>query len=274
MNSGFSRKFGFNVFNRPLEDFFDYASDNGLHHIEINLTQEHSSLTSFNPKRIDTITGLASEHGIELSLHLPYSINISDIIFMISRSNIKYVNRCVDLANKISATHITAHIGNYYWFPIQSWMKRKALDRFIKHMRKILLECEKLDVKIALENVVPIPRGSEFYLLGDCVEDYQYIFSKINSECLKFCLDTGHANMAEGVAEYIQTFKEKLVSVHYHDNNQNNDAHLPVGSGTISWLEFAKALNEIQYNGPLISECHNIKAHEAAQVMQSYFDEV
>ena len=38
-------------------------------------------------------------------------------------------------------------------------------------MKRILVACEKANVKIALENVVPIPHGSDFYLLGDCIED-------------------------------------------------------------------------------------------------------
>ena len=248
--------------------------ENNLKHIEINLTQDHSSLESFDCERTAAVAKMAEEHDVTLSLHLPYSINISDIITLIRRANVAYLKDCVELAGKIHATHITAHIGNYYWFPADDWMKRKALDRFIKQLNRIIAECERHTVNIALENVVPIPRGSEFYLLGDCVQDFRYIFSEIDSDCLKFCLDTGHANMAEGVVEYIQNFAEKLVCIHYHDNNKNNDEHLPVGNGSISWPDVVRELHRIEYNGPLISECRNIQPHETAQIMQSYFDEI
>ena len=272
MHSDFQYNFGFNVYNKPPEDFFTYASENGLKHIEINLTKDHSCLESFDNNRISKLTALAKEHDINLSLHLPYFLNISDIISLISKSNAAYMQKYVEFANQIGATHITVHMGNYYWFPVDSWMKRKALNRFIKRMKRILVACEKANVKIALENVVPIPHGSDFYLLGDCIEDFKYIFSEIDSEYLKFCLDTGHANMAEGIKEYIQNFKDKLVCIHYHDNNQNDDEHLAVGKGTIPWFEFARELNEINYNGPFISECRGIKPYEASQIMQSYFD--
>ena len=270
----FTHRFGFNVFNQPPEKLFAYASENNLKHIEINLTQEHSSLESFDSQRIATIVKQAEAHDVELSLHLPYSINISDIIVLIRRANFAYLQKCVQLAAQICATHITAHIGNYYWFPANDWMKQKALDRFIKYLRRIIPQCEQHNVRIALENVVPIPRGSEFYLLGDCIGDFSFIFSKIDSDCLRFCLDTGHANMAEGVIEYIRTLHDRLVSIHYHDNKRNNDEHLPIGNGTIPWPDVAQELHTIGYDGPFISECRNIQPHEAAMKMQSYFNNI
>ena len=267
-------KYGFNVFNKPPEDFFYYASEKGLKHIEINLTKDHSSIKSFNTERIDTLRKSANDLQIELSLHLPYALNIADNISLIGNSNTTYMKKCVEFASLIDASHITAHIGNYYWFPVNSWKKRKALNRFIKRMDTIITACEKMNISFALENVVPIPHGSEFYLLGDNIEDFNYIYDKLDSENLKFCLDTGHANLAEGVVEYIKKLKDKLICIHYHDNKKNNDEHLVVGDGTIAWTEVAQELKSINFSGPFISECRGTKPHEAAQKLQSYFDKL
>jgi sugar phosphate isomerase/epimerase len=267
-------KFGFNVFNKPPEDFFYYASETGLKHIEINLTKEHSCLISFNPERIENLHKIAKEHQVELSLHLPYALNIADNISLIGNSNIVYMEKCVEFASLIKATHITAHIGNYYWFPVNSWKKRNALNRFIKRMETIITACEKLNITFALENVVPIPHGTEFYLLGDSIEDFNYIYEKLDSDNLKFCLDAGHANMAEGVLQYTKELKDKLICIHYHDNKKSNDEHLVVGEGTIAWTEFAQELKNIDFSGPLISECRGVKPHQAAQKLQSYFDKL
>lgn len=272
MNSGLSAKFGFNVFDQPPEDFFEYASDKKLKHIEINLTGNHSILQSFDNKRIRKLKKLAAENKIKLSIHLPYTVNISDIIGPIRNGSITYLKECILFASKIKATHITAHIGSFYWFPFEKYMRRKALHRFLKYLREILLLCEMHNVKIALENVVPIPQGSEFYLLGDNIEDFKYIFENVDSKHLKFCLDTGHANMGEGVISYINNFYDKLISVHFHDNKGTNDEHLPVGKGTVPWLSLAEELEVIKYRGPLVSECRNINPHEAAELFQSYFN--
>lgn len=272
MCPGFNRKYGFNVFNKPPEEFIEYASEHNLKHIEINLTKDLSAFTLFDTKRIRKLKKLSAANKIKFSIHLPYTINIAEIIGGIRKENIKYMKECISLAAKIKATHITAHIGNFFWFPSEKYMRKKALHRYLKYLKEILVSCEEHNVIIALENVVPIPQGSDFYLLGDNIEDIKYIFENVDSKYLKFCLDTGHANMGEGVINYIKIFHDKLISIHFHDNKSNNDEHLPVGKGTIPWQLLAEELNFIKYRGPLISECRNIAHHEAAELFQSYFN--
>jgi len=271
LRSNFQRKYGFNVFNQQPEDLFEYASSHGLHHIEINLSQEILALKTFNTDRINKLHNLAQDHSIQLSFHIPYYINIAEILIYLRRSNIKYLLRCIDVASKLRTTHITLHMGSFYWFPVEQWMRKKALKRFAKNLGKILNVCEDKNVVIALENVSPIPAGSDYYLLGDNVDDFKFIFSSIDSNCIRFCLDTGHANMGEGVLEYINNFHDKLSCIHYHDNNGLNDEHLPVGKGKVPWEDLAAELVDIKYQGPIISECRNIEAHEAALQLESYF---
>jgi hypothetical protein len=46
-------------------------------------------------------------------------------------------------------------------------MRKKALNRFVKCMDEIVEQCEVNNVTFALENVIPIPQGSDYYFLGD-----------------------------------------------------------------------------------------------------------
>lgn len=273
MESGLINKFGFNVFNQPPEDFFEYAAINNLKHIEINLTQEHSSLTSFDIKRIRKLNKLASKHKISLSFHLPFTINISEIISLIRKRNIEYLKNCIILGRKLKITHITTHIGNFYWFPSKKIMRQNALDRFVKYLNDIIKICELNKVTLALENVVPIPPGSDYFFLGDSISDFDFIFRNIKSDYLKFCLDTGHANIAEGVIPYMQNYKEKLVAIHYHDNSGFDDEHLPIGKGTVPWKEVMLTLKQIKYRGPIISECRNISHEDAAGIFIQFYND-
>jgi sugar phosphate isomerase/epimerase len=272
MKYNFKRKYGFNVYNLQPEDLFEYAASNGLRHIEISLSEKKLSLETFDSARINKLSNLSKTYDINLSFHVPYSINIAEILPHIRRANINYLLKCVQAASDLNADHITLHLGNFYWFPHEQWMRKKALLRFVKSLDKVLKVCEEKNVIIVLENVVPIPRGSEYYLLGDNIEDFKYIFSSVDSKCLKFCLDTGHANMAEGVISYINNFHEKLNCIHYHDNNGSNDEHLPVGKGKVPWQDLAVELKSINYRGPLISECRDIDARESALLFENYFD--
>ncbi|KAA3610291.1 MAG: sugar phosphate isomerase/epimerase [Calditrichaeota bacterium] len=267
----FQRKYGLNVNNHNPENLFEYAASSGLKHIEINLSSEKFGLKTFTKDKISKLKNLSDEHNIQLSFHIPYYTNISDILIHLRRSSIKYLSKSIQLASELKSTHVTLHLGNFYWFPVEKWERRKALLRFIKSLVKILKLCEEKGVVIALENVVPIPSGSEYYLLGDNIDDFEYIFSNVESEYLKFCLDTGHANMAEGVIEYINNFHEKLSCIHYHDNNGFNDEHLAIGEGKVPWQELASKLEDINFTGPIISECRGIKAHESALLFENYF---
>jgi sugar phosphate isomerase/epimerase len=271
MHNSFKNKYGLNAYNRNPEDLFEYASTNGLSNIEINLSHKNFSLKKYSPKRIEMLSTLSKQHNINLSLHIPHYINISEVINPLRNSDINYLLKCVKLAYELEATHITLHAGKFYWFPLESWMRKKALKRFVNSIRKVLDTCEELDVIIALENVVPIPSGSDYFLLGDNIEDFNYIFSNIDSDSLGFCLDTGHANIGEGVLNYLNNFKQKLVCVHYHDNKGNNDEHLPIGEGNIDWISFTQLLKKTKYAGPIISECHNIEAYKSAKILESYF---
>lgn len=272
MNNNLKRKYGLNIFNQQIEDHFEYASANGLQHIEINLSQEKLSIETYGADRIIKLRELSKAHNITLSFHIPYYINISEIVLPLRKSSIIYLLKCIHVASELKATHVTLHVGKFYWFPVGPWMRKKSLNRFIKSIRKVLKVCEDKNVIIALENVVPIPNGSEFYLLGDSIEDFKFIFSNLKSRHLKFCLDTGHANMGEGVLEYINNFHDKLSCIHYHDNNGLNDEHLPIGEGNIPWEELAEKFISINYQGPIISECRNIEAHESALIFENYFN--
>ena len=263
--------YGFNIFNQIPEKYFEYAAAHGLQHIEINLSKDNLSIEIFDEQRIKFLRDLAESHHIQISLHIPYFINISDILIHLRRSNVNYFLKTIQCAYELNATHITMHMGSFYWFPVEQSQRKRALDRFLKQLKIVVKACKQHMVNIALENVVPLPAGSDYYLLGDNINDFKYIFNNIESDYIKFCLDTGHANMAEGVLEYTKNFKEQLTCIHYHDNNGYNDEHLPVGKGKIPWKDFANELIKIGYKKPMISECRNLEAHESAALLEEFF---
>ncbi len=266
------RRYGFNIFSRPVEEVLEYSAENKMQHVEIHLADDHSPIESFTAKRIENIVNFTTQNKISLGLHLPNKINTSDMIPVFRKKNIKYLIDCISLAGRLHADSITVHIGSFYWFPVERWMRKKALNRFIDSIEQVLNYCAETQVCLALENVVPIPQGSEYHYLGDNLNDFEYIFQQLNSEYVKMCLDTGHANVGEGVTEYINLFSENIISIHYHDNIGNDDQHLPVGEGNINWPEFATEILKSNFTGPLISECRKLRPHESAQLLEKYFE--
>lgn len=255
----------------PVEDRFDYASKHGLAHLEIDLIREHHFIETFDEKRINSLVKLSEKFGITLSLHTPYTINPSDKIPMIRDANIAYLKKCVTAAHELHATHVTTHIGYCNGLPSWTWMRQEALERLAANLMRVLQNCQKLDAKLALENVNPMPKDSEFFYLGDNIEDLKFLFQKIESPYLNICLDIGHANTNEGPLAYIQEFGKKIINVHFHDNNGEYDDHIDVGKGTVPWKEVAEALKKIEFFGPFLSECSDLRPHEAKEALSPYF---
>jgi len=247
-------KFGCISVTRPIEEMFETASKSKFSHIEIDLLQKHSCIESFDAKRIKKIIKQATKYNISISLHVPYTLNLADEIQSIRKANIEYLEKTIELASKIKATHITTHIGYFIGLPSWKWKRKQALDRLFLSLEEALPLCKELEVLLAIENVNPMPKHSELFYLGDNINDLDFIFDKLKSPNLKLCLDVGHANTNEGPVKYIKEFADKIVSVHVHDNNGKYDEHLTIGTGIINWNHLTDEFEKIKFYGPFVYE--------------------
>lgn len=264
-------KFGFLAVKKPIDEMFEAAKEAGIFHIEIDLLSPHSYIESFDAKRILRIKKLSQKYNISISLHTSWTINPSEPILLIRKANVEYLKKCVLLAYKLNATHITTHIGYFIGLSSWEWMRKQALDKLILSLREIIPLCRKYKVYLALENVYPLLGYSEIVYLGDNVRDFEYIYSKVKSRHLKLCLDTGHANIGEGPIKYVKKFSKKLVSVHFHDNKGKHDEHLAVDKGTINWRNLANEFKKIKFYGPFVSEVFFRTPQEAREDLKKYF---
>lgn len=107
----------------------------------------------------------------------------------------------------------------------------------LNFIRSILSACEDSGITLCLENLRRL--------------DYlEYVFSNIESNFLKFCFDTGHANvMTHNVDTFNwDTFGDKLYCLHLNDNCGERDQHLIPLSGNIKWVQLMKKIKELNPN--------------------------
>jgi len=127
--------------------------------------------------------------------------------------------------------------------------KRKMLlDNMIRSLREIGRNAEKHRVHIMLENV-PYSNG-----IHDMIE-FKYIIDNVPS--LLVHLDIPHAFTSGGmksVLDYINTFGDKIVHVHWHDNHGRKDEHLSIGEGLIDHEKIVRALKNIEYDRTITLE--------------------
>ena len=58
----------------------------------------------------------------------------------------------------------------------------------------------------------------------------------------------------KSVTEYINTFRDKINHIHWHDNHGKKDEHLPIGDGLIDHQKAIKALKDIGYDRTITLE--------------------
>ena len=127
--------------------------------------------------------------------------------------------------------------------------KRKILlDNMIRSLREIVRYAKKSQVQIMLENV-PLSNGIHN------IDEFKYILNNVDS--LFVHLDIPHAFTSGGmksVIDYIDTFRDKIIHIHWHDNHGKKDEHLSIGEGLIDHEKAVKALKGIDYDRTITLE--------------------
>lgn len=105
-------------------------------------------------------------------------------------------------------------------------------------VRKSLNELETFtrdrNVRIAIEN------GS-FEAICRLLSEYDPVY-------LGLCYDSGHGNMKDGKGlDYLDSIKDRLISVHLHDNDGTGDQHRLMFTGTVDWERLARIMAESAY---------------------------
>ena len=82
-------------------------------------------------------------------------------------------------------------------------------------------------------------------------------FLKVTHLDLNFAFDTGHAHLGAGVEREFDVMKDRIRSLHVHDNDGKQDSHLfPMFSegGTIPWDRTMELLRSREKQYPLLLE--------------------
>lgn len=122
---------------------------------------------------------------------------------------------------------------------------QKTWDINVKFFKELLKTAKEQDVIICFENMPFLN-----YSLSKPEKILEFV-ELINDENFKICLDTGHvATFKElSVGDEIRRLKDKIQVFHIHDTIYEKDIHLFPYDGVIDWVDFAKALKEINFKG-------------------------
>lgn len=125
--------------------------------------------------------------------------------------------------------------------------REAVLPRLLESLEELIRHAERLEVRLALENLAVHPVGADADVLRGVVKLFQ-------SRWLGICFDTGHAHLAGSLMESLETLRDRIITFHLADNDGMQDLHLQPGYGSIQWDAFARAFRGMDFNDPVAIE--------------------
>jgi sugar phosphate isomerase/epimerase len=176
-------------------------------------------------RQLEGLRRALADESIPLTCHLPYV----DLHFGSRDPKVhEYARDCLqyglEMAADLRAKIAVMHIG--YSNHIPPRRKGEWRDRVVDSLQEIVRAAEEEETFLALENTYEPD--------GDVLRD---ILETVNSPWLRFCADLGHAACFSRMApeEWIESFKDKIVMLHFHDNDGQDDLHQACGEGVVGY---------------------------------------
>jgi sugar phosphate isomerase/epimerase len=160
-------------------------------------------------------------------------------------SSLDDLKRCVDWLEAAGGSCLVVHPGGLS--APESLSKRR--DALIRGLSQLADHACGTGVTFCVENMPPgVFPGSRMSELFEIVDN-------VNRPEIALALDTGHAHISAHEVSETLAAGRRLLTTHVHDNDGRQDVHWPPGQGSVDWAGWIKALDEIDYRGPILLEC-------------------
>lgn len=206
-----------------------------FNHIEIGIdSKEDFNLVYENLHKI-------KEQNISIGIHLPLEINTCENIQDIQNSWISFIMDLHEWKKVLDVKYYNMHLGYGFKNKVLN-NKKKYLNNSIIFFKRLLNLIDNTDIYI--ENVYS--KLGEIISIGNCYEDFKYLFENINDDRFRFCYDTGHDLI--NPSDYL-LLSNYTKLIHVSDNNGKEDLHLGLGKGIFPLEKLSKlfSLESLEY---------------------------
>ena len=223
----------------------DDSLENALEFIE-NLGIEYAELVHQYPSENITPDMLES-YDLKYSIHAPFmDVNIASLQDKSRLNSIEQIKSSIDLANDINAEAVVVHPGLIGYLP-NKYFRNEVFDYAKKSMIELGAYGDDLGILTTFENMPSF----ESMIYENTVELNEFL----TSNDLYMTLDVGHANHSGYSAD--EMIFDCIKHVHIHDNFGDDDAHLPLGEGSIDLKRVVNNLESKNYDGIYILEVND-----------------
>src|SRR5688572_9425813 len=229
-----------------LETALEWAAQNKLRHIDIQLDVGENALPKFDTKRCAGVRKLLDKHGIELGLHTNSAVNVAEYSPHVSDAVTEYLKRYVDLVPGLGASWTEMHAGYHF-----TKDKKARMEAGKERLKRVVAHAEKKKALVLLENLNKEPEQAEVHYLAHTIEEWQYYWD-IKSPSFKLCFTANHAHLdPEGIDGFVKALDFKRVGeVRLADTWRNgHEVHLKPGDGDLDFGAMFKAIEGAGYKG-------------------------
>ena len=244
-----------------LEYCMDSLASNGIHYIDFWGGATHycafDTPESKRQKRVLEIRKMMEDHGLEMSVFTAeqiclYPINIASSNPYVRKNSMNIVRNYLEDTKEFGAKYYFMQMG-YSMFDEDA---DAAYKRSIESMQELCEYAEKLSVKMVMEQLQKYESNICYnkQMLKRMIDD-------VNCPSLTACVDSVAAAAAgESVADYYDTFGDKLHHAHLADGNPTG--HLCPGDGSNPLKSYLQTFADHDYENSITMEINN----------QMYFD--
>lgn len=234
--------------SRPLSDWIGPVSES-FRHWEIFSEVDHSV-----PGREAEIRDMIGSRGMTCSVHAPIcDLNVAALSDRLMEASVKETCAVIVSSAEIGAKTVTIHPG------LTSMSVNGTEERATERARRSMKVFDRMQAEYGVPLAIENMPGFKFFL-GKTTES---LASIVDGTDLGICFDIGHAHTMGQIEAMAETFGDRIVNVHIHDNHGERDEHLTIGDGNI---DFGKVLGLLSgYRGNYIIESKNLESAVESQ---------
>jgi sugar phosphate isomerase/epimerase len=167
------------------------------------------------------------------------------------------IKRALEVAEQTPFQFLVQHVG--VSGETSTEQKLEAAMTSLEHLRAF---AKPLGVQIVVENI-----NNDLSTPESLVE----LLHVARFTDVGVCFDVGHAHMGPGIPQAFETLKQLIRTTHVHDNDQQRDAHLWPGGGTIDWKQTMELLQGAPQVPALLLEIEGVEGENVAgKVAEAY----
>ena len=229
-------------------DFFPYvekAKKLGFDILELHAAVAHTMSRDHRLRIRDE----AERCGIELSfgMGLPAEYDLSSLDENVRTAGLRYMETVIREVAEMGGSMIGGTVHSYWpaTLPKDVESKEPLLEQSVRSMRELMPVASEHGVTL---NVEVLNRFEQF-LINDCHEAVAYM-KRVDHDNCRVLMDTFHMNIEEdSLGGALRTIAPYMKSLHLGEPNRK-----PPGMGRFPWTEIKQALDDINYDGPLVME--------------------